>query len=64
MPGTTIAFLGTVDLGGWKLEFLTRSTEIRKISVYDVIETWGRSKSYSAEVEAYYSGCYPEVNFQ
>ncbi len=64
MSGATIALIGTGDLGGWILEFLTRSKGIRKISVYDVNETWGRSKSYGAEVGAYYFGYYPEVNFQ
>ena len=64
MPGATIAMIGTGDLGGWMLEFLARSKGIRKISVYDVNETWGRSKSYCAEVGASYFGCYPEINFQ
>ena len=64
MIGSTIALVGTGDLGGWILEFLVRSKGVRKIIVSDIDESWGRLKTFCAAAGASYFGCYPEVTFQ
>lgn len=64
MVGSTIALIGVGDLGGWMLEFLVRSKEIRKIIVCDLDENWGKAKVNCARIGAAFFDSYPEVTFQ
>lgn len=64
MIGSNIALIGIGDLGGWILELLARSKGIKRITVCDLNEDWGKIKAFVAMAGATYFDNFPEVTFK
>lgn len=58
-----LMIVGTGDLGGHALEFLSRVTNMAPIICGDIDEDKGRRKANSAILGASYFGHYPEIRF-